>query len=149
MDQDELLTIYQTIFETWRSQVDSYRQRSAYFAAFETAAIAGCWDVLRQNKTLWVGILLAILGSFLTFAWIYNNHKVHKYVVHWWDSLRKLEKQLHMDAEGTDFVTQQQGGGFPPYSMLVQVVPVLFLIGWLSLFVWGVALWCGCASRPS
>ena len=37
---------YRTIFETWRYEVDSYWQRNNYFAAFETAALAGCWYVV-------------------------------------------------------------------------------------------------------
>ena len=45
-DGEQLFTVYQQLFETWRSQVDSYWQRSNYFAAFETAAIAGCWHIL-------------------------------------------------------------------------------------------------------
>lgn len=34
------MEVYKTVFETWRAQVDSYWQRSNYFAAFETAALA-------------------------------------------------------------------------------------------------------------
>ncbi len=44
------LEVYRTTFETWRFEVDSYWQRNSYFAAFETAAITGCWYLLEKDK---------------------------------------------------------------------------------------------------
>ncbi len=41
--RNDLMEVYKTISDTWRSQVDSSWQRSTYFAAFEIAALGGCW----------------------------------------------------------------------------------------------------------
>ena len=50
------MEVYKTIFETWRSQVDSYWQRNTYFAAFETAALAGCWYLVEHSHREWAGL---------------------------------------------------------------------------------------------
>jgi len=144
MEPDEkLFQVYTQIFETWRSQVDSYWQRSNYFAAFETAAIAGCWHILsRQHDEIWAGGVVSILGIALTIVWLYNNHKTHGYVLYWWESLRVIESKL--DVAGTDFVTQQKGGGLPPYRYLIQIVPIIFLMAWSILFIWSLLLSCTC-----
>jgi hypothetical protein len=150
MDEDQkLLKVYKQIFETWRSQVNSYWQRSNYFAAFETAAIAGCWHILTTpKKEIWAGFIMACLGIALTIVWLYNNYKTHKYVVYWWDALGKLEKKIRLVEYEADFVTRQiGGGGCMPYHCLVQVVPAIFLIAWLFLFVWSLWLSCACSGH--
>jgi hypothetical protein len=144
---DKLFKVYEQIFQTWRWQVDSYWQRSNYFAAFETAAIAGCWLVLTaKDRHIWAGSILSGLGVILTIAWFYNNHKTHKYISHWWESLRKLEtnEKIGLESLGVNFVTQQEGGGFPPYHCLPQIVAAIFMGAWLILFVWSLLLPCAC-----
>ena len=42
------MDVYKVMWDTWRSQVDSYWQRSGYFALFETAAIGGCLATWRR-----------------------------------------------------------------------------------------------------
>ncbi len=49
------MEVYKTIFDTWRSQVDSSWQRSSYFAAFEIAAVGGCWLLVSGLTRLPVG----------------------------------------------------------------------------------------------
>jgi len=49
------MEVYKTIFDTWRSQVDSSWQRSSYFAGFEIAAIGGCWLLASSNDNLALG----------------------------------------------------------------------------------------------
>jgi hypothetical protein len=142
MTEQILLEIYKTIFETWRSQVESYWRRSAYFAAFETAAIGASWHLLHEQ--LWANCALSTLGVLLTLVWLYNNHKVHSYVNHWWSALERIERKLELERNETDFVTQQKGGGFIPYHGLIQTVPAIFLIAWLVLFVAGLLKSCAC-----
>ena len=60
--------IYKEIFDTWRYEVDSYWQRNNYFAAFETAALAGCWYVIEQHH-LWVGLAFSLLGLASAVIW--------------------------------------------------------------------------------
>jgi len=60
-DTDVSIEVYKVVFETWRSQVESYWQRSNYFAAFETAALTGCWYLV-EHKHPKVGIFVSILG---------------------------------------------------------------------------------------
>jgi hypothetical protein len=42
MEIRDRLEVYKTLFETWRFEVNSHWQRSSYFAAFETVAVAAC-----------------------------------------------------------------------------------------------------------
>jgi len=149
MDEaDKLLKVYEQIFHTWRSQVDSYWQRSNYFAAFESAAVAGCWHILNtEHRQPWAGCTMSVLGIALTAVWLYNNHKTHGYVRYWWEKLADIEKEADLKSYRADFVTQQKGGGLIPYSYLLQAVPVIFLAAWLVLFVWSLLLSCACSGR--
>jgi hypothetical protein len=134
--------VYKTIFETWRFQVDSYWQRSSYFAAFETATIAGVWGVLEANR-LWTGLTFSVLGLALTLIWFLNNAATHKYVLHWWNALKTVEEKLSLKNYGTDFVTQHEGsGGMVPYRILIQSVPGIFTLAWAALFAWGLYKLC-------
>jgi hypothetical protein len=144
--QEQLVKVYEQIFDTWRSQVDSYWQRSNYFAAFETAAIAGCWHVLTmEHRVSWAGTALSFLGIALTIVWIINNHKTHKYVRYWWDSLKTVEDKIGLTPHEVDFVKRHPGTGFPRYRYLAQIVPAIFLIAWVTLFVWSLVLSCACS----
>jgi hypothetical protein len=98
-----MLKAYEVIFETWRSQVDSYWQRSIYFAAFETAGIAGWWMLLPTKKKpepgQGLGLLLAGFGFLLSIVWYWSNHIMHAYVVYWWDALSRIEESLNRGRE--------------------------------------------------
>src|ERR1017187_4444212 len=100
-----------TLFETWRSQVDSYWQRSNYFAAFETAAIAASWYLVSKSDELNVGagLVLSMLGIWLTVAWHQSNEKTHTYVRHWWDSIIRIEGRLGLTPSSLDFARQLEG----------------------------------------
>ena len=78
------MDVYKVMWDTWRSQVDSYWQRSGYFALFETAAIGGCWYLASGRCLLEMvaGIGSSILGIALTAVWHRNNEKMHIYVRH-------------------------------------------------------------------
>lgn len=125
-----ILGTYKVMFETWRWQVDSYWQRSSYFAAFETAAIVGCWHLVDQKQ--WAGLPLSILGILLTIVWFLNNRKTHGYVDYWWRSLARIEAEL---GEGVSFVTNQRGSRHVQYHQLVQAVPIIFVSAWVGMLV--------------
>lgn len=139
----DLMEVYKTIFDTWRSQVGSYWQRSNYFAAFETAAIAGCWHLAGSSHLLeaGAGAGLCLLGIWLTGVWYQSNKKTHAYVRHWWDAIRKTEEQLGLAP--SDFAQQlelaqelgRQGKSGGQYRDLIQQVPKIFLVAWIALFV--------------
>ena len=145
MDEHQrMVELYKTIFETWRFQINSYWQRSSYFAAFETAAIFGCWHLIVGTPPhLKAGALVSILGAVLTIIWLINNHKTHKYVDYWWIALGKIEGKLALPLSTVDgkqqeqsdfaFVGRHTGSGQPPYTWVVQSVPVLFFVVWLAL----------------
>ncbi|MFZ1010636.1 MAG: hypothetical protein WAN65_27605 [Candidatus Sulfotelmatobacter sp.] len=135
----ELLEIYKIAVETWRSQVDSSWQRSSYFSAFETAAIGGCWLLVSSKDPLsiWAGIGFSIGGFLLTAIWFVSTYKTYMYVRHWWDSLRKVEEKVAPSP--FDFASQLEAKPTCiPYKVLVLSVPILFIVGWLSLFGIGV-----------
>lgn len=140
-DKETYTELYKSILETWRSQVDSYWQRSNYFAAFETAAIAGCWHLHETTKARTV-VVVSVLGVLLTVIWLLSNSATHSYVLYWWNALAKTEKKLPVEA-GFDFVTQHPGsGGLVPYSWLIQLVPIIFAIAWLCLLGLGIDALC-------
>jgi hypothetical protein len=127
------MEIYKTLFETWRSQVNSYWQRSNYFAVFETAALAGCWSLMEHGH-LWMGLFGAGLGICLTIVWWSSNSTVHSYVVYWWEAIKAIEHKLLLQNDGLDFVSRHSGSGrWPRYSHLVQIVPVVFMVAWIGL----------------
>jgi len=142
-ERDNRIEVYKTIFDTWRSQVDSYWQRSNYFALFETAAVGACWHLVSGSHKLEVGagVGLSVLGICLTFVWYRNNAKTHGYVRHWWDSMGKIEAQLNLTPN--DFASQldrkqdeehKERGGWE-YRDMIQKVPILFGVAWVALFV--------------
>lgn len=125
------IEIYKTICETWRSQVDSYWLRSNYFAAFETAALGGCWYLIHNQKPR-MGFLGTILGILLTIVWLRSNTTVHHYVEYWWGAIKEIEKKLSLSDEGFDFASKHPGSGSRiRYSKLVQCVPWLFMAAWV------------------
>ena len=73
----EQIELYKTIFDTWRSQVDSSWQRSNYFAAFETAAIGGCWLLASGDRRISIvaAIVFSIGGLLLTAIWYVSTVK--------------------------------------------------------------------------
>jgi hypothetical protein len=143
METKELLELYKSLFDTWRFQVDSHWQRSSYFAAFETVAIAGCWKLLvGQYPT---ELSLATLGIGLTIVWILNNNKTHEYAQYWLRAICKIEARLQecSGERDIDFALQilsRPHNRLLRHPNLVQAVPALFFIAWLILFGLGVRL---------
>jgi hypothetical protein len=128
--------IYKSVLDTWRFQVNSYWQRSWYFAALETVAMAGFWKLVTDPAVpRYVDAVFGTLGLSLTVVWWLSNRKTHEYVEHWWQSLLELEARLELRQEGTDYATRieaRQKSGLR-YRYLVQVVPVLFFLAWSFL----------------
>ena len=114
---------YKTIFDTWRSQVDSsatqqllrgLRDRSGWrtSAAGEWfSAVAGRrWIVFRS-------------GFFLTLIWYRSTKTTQAYVRHWWDSISAIEDGLAR----FDFARQQETRGKDEYRKLLRQT------AWISL----------------
>lgn len=143
--EGKLLRVYEQIFDTWRSQVDSYWQRSNYFAAFETAAIAGCWHLL-EKRYLRTEITASLIGIALTIVWAVSNSKTHAYVRHWWKAIIQMEEALHLSPN--DFAKQLENKPKEvPYRSLIQAVPILFGLVWLILFILGLTFSCKCEAH--
>lgn len=154
MGRNDTMEVYKAVFETWRSQVDSYWQRLNYFAAFETAAITGGWLLVSGPRISEVGAgcLFSALGIALTVVWHKSNDKMSRYVRHWWNSIRECERELRLHPY--DFAQkleeqqdkQKAEQKTAEYHVLIQYVPKLFGVGWIALLVIavyrGVVLWC-------
>jgi|SRR5580658_3442728 hypothetical protein len=125
--------VYKAIFETWRYEVDSYWQRNNYFAAFETAALAGCWYVV-EHSYLWPGLAFSLLGLMSTVVWFVTSIAVHRYVAYWWKSIQEIEVKLSLKSDGLNFAAKHPGSGLHP-SFLVHLIPVLFAAGWIVILV--------------
>ena len=132
--------LYKTIFATWRSQVDSYWQRSNYFAVAETAALAGCWYIVEHHHP-WPGLLFSLLGITLTIVWFLSSVAVHRYIDYWWKSIMKIEAKLSLRDEGFDFVTKHPGSRMHA-SILAKIVPGLFLAAWIVILSFSIYCLC-------
>jgi hypothetical protein len=156
--EDTNVQLYWAIFETWCAQVDSYWTRTSYFAAFETAAIAGTWVLLNSRDDYKLGHLFLIFGILLTPLWIYSNVKTHRYHLYWWETLKEIERRSGWKQrpdyvsnyedrrKGFKQVWRQDGLLVTPskrlddwidersYSYFTdKIVPLLFLIVWICL----------------
>lgn len=148
MKTKELLEVYRSLFSTWRFEVNSHWQRSSYFAAFETVAIAACWTVLTDSSgQRWAGPVLAVLGIALTAVWFFNNNKTHEYAVYCLESVGALERKLmeRTGEQGIDFAVRVRARTrkdfiYIKHPYLVQSPPVIFLIAWLILLGIGIRL---------
>ena len=130
---EELLAeLYKSIWETWRFQVTSNWQRSSYFAAFETVALAGVWKVLAESRP--IGLIFCTLGAALTLFWWLNDRRTYRYARHWWESLQAVEAKRQLPP-GLNLVSQleKKKKGMLQYRYIVQAIPILFLIAWLAL----------------
>jgi hypothetical protein len=141
-DHSVELEVYKNTFETWRFEVDSYWHRNTYFAAFETAAIAGCWYLLEKGKVP-IGLSFAVLGGVLTLIWFWNNVAVHRYIKYWWGSVQASEKALSLQERKIAFANDHPGSGLSP-SVGAKLVPLVFLLAWLFLIVYAVYHLCRC-----
>ena len=145
METSELLEMYKSLFETWRFEVNSHWQRSSYFAAFETVAIGACWTVLnRPPGSEWASVVLSVLGILLTAVWYLSNGKTHFYAVYWLRKVALIEERLIQHGEpGIDFANQilNRSRGWMRHRHLVQAVPLIFLLAWIFLLVFGVRKW--------
>lgn len=141
MDTKELLDVYKTLFETWRFEVNSHWQRSSYFAAFETVAVAAGWKLLIDQNYAWAGIILSIFGTGLTEIWRRNNNKTHLYAVYWLGRVADLETTLSKrSAESIDFASTILNRPRPyrvRHRHLVQAVPMIFFGAWIGLLLFG------------
>ena len=142
MDTEDLVEVYKSLFETWRFEVNSHWQRSSYFAAFETVAIAACWKLLHNSSdSTWAGIVLSLLGILLTAVWYLNNSKTHFYAVYWLEKVAVIENKLLVRGEeGIDFASQilSRKRDRIRHRHLVQAVPVIFFVAWVILLFFGI-----------
>ena len=125
--------VYRTIFETWRCQVDWFWQRNNYFAAFETAALAGCWYVVEHSHP-WVGLAFAVAGLGSTIAWLLTSLGTHRYADYWLKSIQHIELELSLKDFGCDFMTKHRRGRLP----WVHVIPVFFMLAWIAILVFAI-----------
>ncbi len=146
MDTKELLEVYKSLFETWRFEVNSHWQRSSYFAAFETVAVAACWIALTDSSgQKWAGSVVAILGIALTAVWFLNNNKTHEYAVYWLSAVGAVEQKLiaRSGEPGIDFAAKVPNRKrkdliYIRHPHLVQAPPVIFLVAWVILLGFGI-----------
>lgn len=137
------LEVYKTAFETWRYEVDSYWQRNNYFAAFETAALAGCWYVVEHEQP-WPGLAFSILGLISAIIWFITSLAVLSYVRYWWSAVQAVEFQLPLKGSGLDFATRHPGSGLHP-SRLVLAIPLLFGAAWIVILIYSIHGLCKCS----
>jgi hypothetical protein len=137
--------VYRTTVETWRYEVDSYWQRNNYFAAFETAALAGCWYVV-EHAHLWVGLAFSVLGLVSAGIWFVTSVAVLRYVRYWWDAVKSAEGKLMLADNDLDFAAQHPGSGLHP-SRLILIIPPLFAAAWVVQLAFSIVCLCRCAVR--
>lgn len=144
MTTNELLEIYKSLFDTWRFEVNSHWQRSSYFAAFETVAVAACWKLLTDSLgQRWAGVVLSALGIILTFVWFLNNNKTRYYARYWLGTVEDIERRLversgERDIDFARRILNRPRTDLIRHPYLVQAVPSIFLVAWVSLLSFGI-----------
>lgn len=145
MDTNELLEMHKSLFETWRFEVNSHWQRSSYFAAFETVAVAACWKLLNSPSQRWAAVVLSALGIILTSVWLLNNNKTRYYARYWLRAVCDIESKLieRSGEQGINFawrILNRPRTDLVRHPNLVQAVPFMFLVAWVTLLWSGIRL---------
>ncbi len=117
-------------------------QRNSYFAAFETAALAGCWFVVEHAQP-WPGLAFSVLGLISAIIWLITSIAVLQYIRYWWSAVKSIEGQLCLKNDGLDYASKNPGSGLHP-SLLVLVIPLLFAAAWLVILVFSSHCLCPC-----
>jgi hypothetical protein len=131
-------------FEAWKFQIDAFWTRTSYFALFELAFAAGLWKVFDSGHLI-TSAGLALGAILVTCIWIINNSRLHEYILYYNERVRHFEgaDQIYkIDKEDTIFVRfKSHRKKCPPgsYHIYIQVVPLIFLVGWFYMFVWSVS----------
>ena len=125
-------------FEAWKFQIDAFWTRTSYFALFELAFAAGLWKVFDSGH--WITSAGMAVGSILvTCIWIINNSRLHEYILYYSDRVKHFEGAVGIDTQNTIFTRFESNRQkcFPgSYHMYIQVVPLIFIVGWLYMLVW-------------
>lgn len=143
MSATELIEMYKSLLDTWRFEVNSHWQRSSYFAAFETVAVAGCWKLLAGSpRQPQAAVGLSVLGILLTCVWLLNNDKTRYYARYWFTAVEKVERRLaeRTGEQNVDFAAQilhRRRTDWIRHPYLVQAVPLIFLAAWGCLLSLG------------
>jgi hypothetical protein len=152
MKTQELLEIYKTLFETWRFQVNSHWQRSSFFSALETVALVACWKVFSDKpctRAACLGVCLALLGITLTMVWLLINDRTHMYALYWLGAVGEIEIKLMNSSRewGIDFAKKILDDSRSTitrstihHHQLERAVPLLFIIAWIALLLFGLGL---------
>jgi hypothetical protein len=144
MTTNELLEMYKSLFDTWRFEVNSHWQRSSYFAAFETVAIAACWKLITDAHTpKWAGIVLSAFGIVLTGIWFLNNNKTRYYARYWLKTVGEIERKLversgEQDIDFAAKILKRRRTDLIGHPYLVQAVPSIFFVAWVILLFSGI-----------
>ena len=141
------LDLYKVANETWRFQVQQFWTRNSYFAAFETAALAGVIKLLEAQAGL--ASLFSAAGIVLTLLWFFSNDRLQEYIRFWWSKMMELEEANALSQPDPNRTALRLAADFSRwrgdrpthrprwpwrYSSLVQVIPILFVILWVALF---------------
>ncbi len=85
MNSQKLTDLHKEVFATWRFQIDSFWTRNAYFAGFQTAAVAGVVTV--SEKHHWTGFFASLAALFLAGIWFLSCDRLYEYQQFWWEKL--------------------------------------------------------------
>jgi hypothetical protein len=124
-------TQYRLAFETWKLYVSSYWQQNAYFAAVDGAAIVAAWRLMGHRSA----IALCSAGCALAVLWIVNNRALESSIRHWSRAIAEIER-----AHGATFplfadYPRSAQRSFARVSSTLDLIPVLFLLGWVWLAI--------------
>jgi len=134
-------------YETWRFQVDSYWTRTSYFAVFEIAAATGVWTV-GERAHYWMALGFSLICLALTVIWRIANGRAHEYIDFWWKMAQESDpaygsekpngeqpKDLRLASRFTEWRKNEH---CISYSQLIQIIPVLFFLGWVFLIIYNI-----------
>ena len=127
-------------FEAWKFQIDAFWTRTSYFALFELAFGAGLWKVFDSGHRF-TSAGMALGAILVTSIWIINNSRLHEYIVYYSDRVKYFEDADGIRTQDTIFSRFESIRKKWPrgsYHIYIQVVPLIFIVGWFYMFVWSV-----------
>ena len=140
-DEERRMQMLWIAFETWKFQIDAFWTRTSYFALFELAFGAGLWKVF-DSCHRFTSAGMALGAILVTCIWMINNARLHEYILYYSDRVKHFEDADGIRTQDTIFSRfESNRKKCPPgsYHIYIQIVPLIFLVGWFYMLVWSVS----------
>jgi len=94
MNSESLVSVYQTIMDSWNRESDRFWSRNNLFLLINAALLTAISTFAQPSL---ISLAIAVLGIYFTGVWILVSKKGAYYVRRWRPVLERIEKQLQSD----------------------------------------------------